>query len=248
MLGKNQTAALIQFEVAAKGCSNLETRKTKLKRIYADYFSQPGTNQFYSNFVATYINLLEFQLSEKAAGHAGAQNIPGFPVLETLNYVLSRHKWNDTAQTPVDNPFKFAEIYSVTSSQLEWVALNERARSQAWRDVELLFEKKSWHTLKSKKFQIHIPLEKAILQLYSLNAPCAVLNHFLSHLDDPHRKLMLSKKVNATRSIIDALVSLKDKVELENIREKLAQGTEERFYAENALKIIVSKFFYSLYI
>ncbi|XP_063709624.1 vacuolar protein sorting-associated protein 16B [Culicoides brevitarsis] len=238
MLGKNQEAAMIQFEAAALSCTNIDTKKSKLTRIYSDYFSQPGTNPFYANFVATYIHLLEFQLSEKAAGHANADTIVGSPVLETLNYVLGRHKWAADVTTP-DNPFKFAEIYSVIPAQFEWVGLTERSRVQAWRDVESLFEKKSWH--KAKTFQIHIPLEKAILQLYSLNAPSPVLNHFINNLDDPQRRLVLAKKVNSIRSVVDALVALKDKTELENLRDSLGQGTEEWFYAEAALKLVSSK-------
>lgn len=240
MLGRNQEAAMIQFEAAALACTNVESKKSKLTRMYSDYFSQPGTNQFYANFVATYIHLLDFQLSEKSAGHSNADAIVGSPVLETLNYVLGRHKWADVTTPTTDNPFKFAEIYSVIPGQFEWVGLTERSRVQAWRDVESLFEKKSWH--KAKSFQIHIPLEKAILQLFSLNAPSPVLNHFINHLDDPHRRLVLARKVNSIRSVVDALVALKEKTELESVRDSLAQGTEEWFYAEAALKLVVSVF------
>uniref|UniRef100_A0A336MZU5 CSON001546 protein n=1 Tax=Culicoides sonorensis TaxID=179676 RepID=A0A336MZU5_CULSO len=239
MLGRNQEAAMIQFETAAHGCSNIETRKTKLTRIYSDYFSQPGTNQFYANFVTTYIHLLEFQLAEKTAGHSNAESIVGTPVLETLNYVLGRHKWGDVTTPTPDNPFKFAEIYSVIPAQFEWIGLTERSRMQSWRDVEALFEKKSWH--KSKSFQIHIPLEKVILQLFNLSAPSPVLNHFINHLDDPQRRLVLARKVNSIRSVIDALVALKDKTELERVRDTLPNGTEEWFYAEAALKLVSSK-------
>lgn len=94
--------------------------------------------------------------------------------------------------------------------------------------------------MKQKSFTIHIPIEKAILQLHNLGAPQAILNKFLAQVDDPNRKLALARKVEATHSIIDALVGLKDKVELEVFKERLESGTEARFYAENALKNMVS--------
>lgn len=241
MLGKTHEAAMVQFNAVVHSSSNIETKKAKLKRMYADYFSQPGTSQFYAHFVATYINLLEFQLAEKAAGHSGAQSIVGKSVLETLNYVCSRHTWSDASPTTPTNTKTFSDTYQILPAQYEWVALNERARAQAWRDVEALFDKKSWHSLNSKTFQIHIPLDRVILQLHQLKAPSAVLVHFLSYMEDGHRRLAIARRVGAVRGQIDALAALKDKVMLENFKNSLAQGSEERFYAENVLKNMTGK-------
>lgn len=66
------------------------------------------------------------------------------------------------------------------------------------------------------------------------------MNSFLSHVDDASNKLVLARKVGAVRSVVDSLVTLKDKVELENLKDRLGNGTEEKFYAENALKNLVS--------
>lgn len=65
------------------------------------------------------------------------------PVLETLSYVCSQHKWSDAANaTATNSPYKLMEVYKISQSQFEWIALNERSRSQAWRDLEGMFEKK----------------------------------------------------------------------------------------------------------
>lgn len=241
MLGKTHEAAMVQFSALVQSCSNIETKKNKLKRMYSDYFSQPGTNPFYSHFIATYINLLEFQLNEKAAGHSGAQSIVGTSPLETLTYVCSHHKWGDPATPTTETPLKFSETYQILPAQYEWVTLNERAKGKAWRDVETLFDKKSWHSLKAKTFQIHIPLEKVILQLHLLQAPNAVLGHFLSFMDDGQRRLALARRVGAVKGQIDAMAALKDKAGLENFKNNLTQGSEERFYAENILKNMTGK-------
>lgn len=64
------------------------------------------------------------------------------PVMKTIYYSCSQHKWTDTDPTAKYNPFKLVEVHGVSQAQFEWVALNERAKSQAWKDLEGLFEKK----------------------------------------------------------------------------------------------------------
>lgn len=65
------------------------------------------------------------------------------PVLETLFYASSQYKWSDAANNVIPNsPYKLMELFKVSQTQFEWIALNERSRSQAWRDLEGIFEKK----------------------------------------------------------------------------------------------------------
>lgn len=139
-------------------------------------------------------------------------------------------------------PHKFAESFKVAQSQFDWIALNERSQCQAWRDLETMFEKKSWATLKTTRtFSIAVPLDRAILQLYAMEAPVAVLNMFLAHIDEPQRRLALARKTKAVKSAVDALVDLKDRTELERFVETLEVGTDVRFYAENAVKNLVGR-------
>lgn len=231
MLGRNHDATMMQFQVFVTSTSNIEVRKQKLKQMYSNYFTQPGCNVFYSVMISNYINLLEWQSAEKTKD----TNILNASVLRTLYYISEK-------QSPTMTPQQFAELYNISAPQYQWITLNERAKSQAWLDIQLLFENKSWTAkFKTKSFQIHIPLERTILQLHSLSAPAAILNQFLSHVDDPQRRLMLSKRVNAVRSEIDSLVLLKDKAGLESLRDRLDQASEERFYADNAIKNFNSK-------
>lgn len=255
---------LLQFSIYVRSTSNVEFKRQRLKKIYSDYFSQPGANSFYAQLVANYINLLgkkfahvqlepsnkkvkpsaEFQVSEQHAPNAGS--ILDRSVLETLHYACGRYKWGDTAaatlQSPA-SPFKLAEAHAVGAPQFEWIALNERARANAWLDFEHIFERKAWLNLKQRKsFTIHIPIDRTILRLAALAAPEPVLNNFLAKVDDPARRLGLARRVGAKKGVVDALVALKDRPELELFRDGLEAGTEERFYAENALKSLVSRF------
>ncbi|XP_058453840.1 vacuolar protein sorting-associated protein 16B [Malaya genurostris] len=235
-LGRHHEASLLQFSVYVRSTSNIEFKRQRLKKIYADYFSQPGANVFYAQLVANYINLIEFQIAEQHSNGLNVGSILDQSVLNTLFYVCGRYKWGDTSLQTNENPFKLVEAHQVAQSQFEWIALNERARRQAWLDFEHIFEKKAWLNLKQKSFNIHIPLDKTILRLFALHAPDPVLSNFLSKVEDPQRRLVLARKVNAKKTIIDALVALKDRIELESYRNSLDAGTEERFYAENAIK------------
>lgn len=85
---------------------------------------------------------LDFQQKEKQA-NPKAFEILDRPALETLYYASSQYKWSDTANNTIANsPYKLMEVYKISQSQFEWIALNERSRSQAWRDLEGIFEKK----------------------------------------------------------------------------------------------------------
>lgn len=68
-----------------------------------------------------------------------------------------------------------------------------------------------------------------------------MLNYFLSKINEPNHRLAVAHRVNATKSIVDALSELKDKAGLEKFVETLPVGTDGRFYAENVLKNVVSR-------
>ncbi len=85
----------------------------------------------------------DFQQSEKQS-NPKAFEILDRPVLETLHYASSQYKWSDAATnaSAINSPYKLQESFKISQSQFEWITLNERSRSQAWRDLEGIFEKK----------------------------------------------------------------------------------------------------------
>lgn len=86
--------------------------------------------------------LLDWQ-SQEASINKSSTELFDSSVLETIYYACSKHKWNSTDNAAARYcPYKLAESHKVMQSQFEWIALHERSRSQSWRDVELLFEKK----------------------------------------------------------------------------------------------------------
>lgn len=228
-----------------KLCKSPDVKKQKLNKIYTESIApQPGiVCTYYSTIVTSYITLLEWQLKEKIRNPRLINILDASP-LQSLYHACSNHKWNVAIAAELannSNPYNFMELFKVAQSQFDWIALNERAHSQAWCDLSKIFEKKSWPSLKaSKSFTIHVPLERVILQLNALDAPVDVLNMFLANIDDPQRRLALAKRFNAGKSIVDALVELKNRDELEKFIGKLIDRDAVRIHAENALKLLVS--------
>lgn len=232
MLNRREEAALLQFSAIVQS-KNAIQKLDKLKKTQELF-----TNPFLLNQVQSYINLLELQINERM--YFQPHDVIDKSVLETLYYACNKfQKFSEPQTTSITNPFKIVEQFNIAPAQFEWIALNERAKSQAWRDIESLFEKKS-SLLKKKTFVIHIPLEIVILKLHQLRAPQAVLDAFLQHVEDLERRLTLSKRVGAIHSIVDALTILKDKRSLEEFKESLASGTAEYFYTEKAITSISS--------
>lgn len=241
---------MLQYDVTMKLCKSPDVKKHKLNKIYTEYFSPQtsSVHSYYTSIVSNYISLLEWQLTEKIH-NPKLKNILDAPVLESLYHACSNFKWSAAASSSSDpaiiggqsNPYKFVDAYKVSQSQFDWIALNERAQDQKWCDLDTIFEKKTWHTLKTTKtFSLNVPLDRVVRQLHALDAPVAVLNSFLARIDDVHKRLELAKRYNASRSIVDALVELKDRGELERYAETLAKSTDVRIYADNAIKNLVS--------
>lgn len=218
-------ASVSQFKAEATS-KNVIQKREKLKRIV----EQPHCSPLIQQQVSNYISLLELQINERL--HFQPYDVLDESVLETLFVCCEKFKWASPNSTQPLNPWTFVEKYNVTPAQFEWIALNSRGKSQDWR-LEELFERKS--VLKKNVFSIHIPIELTIIRLHYLEAPQPILNFFLKHIEDPERRLMLSKKVGAIHSIIESLVLLKDKTALSSFKDSLATGTVEYYSAENAL-------------
>lgn len=229
-----------------KLCKSPDVKKQKLNKIYNDSIGTYQTGSicsYYATQVTNYIALLEWQLKEKISNPKLINILDSSP-LESLYVACSNHKWSnassDLSVANQSNPYQFVDMFKIAQSQFDWITLNERAQSQAWCDLDKIFEKKSWHSLKTtKSFSISVPLERVIFQLKALDAPADILNIFLAHIDDPHRRLALAKRFDVGKSIVDSLVELKNREDLENFISTMNVRDNVRIYAENALKNMV---------
>lgn len=89
--------------------------------------------------------VLGWQSKEKTTNTRDADLFDS-PVLQTIFYSCAMHKWSDIDPAAKYNPQLLVDTHRVCQAQFEWVALSERARSQAWKDLEALFEKKVHNT------------------------------------------------------------------------------------------------------
>lgn len=228
-----------------KLCKSTDVKKQKLNKIYNDLVAyQTGTVcSTYTTILTNYISLIDWQLKEKI-NHPKLLNILDSSALESLYFASMNHKWSsasaDSSVPNQSNPYQFAEMFKISQPQFDWIALNERSKSQAWCDLEKIFERKSWHSLKTTKtFSISVPLERAIFQLNAFDAPADILNIFLAHIE-PQRRLMIAKRFPvAGKSMVDALVELRNRDELEQYIQQLEIRDNVRIHAENALKNMV---------
>jgi len=81
----------------------------------------------------------------------------------------------------------------------------------------------------------------AVQRLFELQAPSTVLQLFLSKMSNSSDKLALAQRVKCIKAVIDAMVSLKQQQDLQQLKETLPERSEEQFYCENALKSLQSK-------
>lgn len=229
-----------------KLCKSTDVKKQKLNKIYNELIAhQNGTIcSFYTTIITNYISLIDWQLKEKIS-NPKLLNILDSSPLESLFFASMNHKWsNASADFSIpnqSNPYQFADMFKISQPHFDWITLNERAKTQAWCDLEKIFERKSWHSLKTTKtFSISVPVERVIFQLHAYDAPADILNVFLMLIDDPHRRLVLAKRFPlAGKSVVDTLVELKNREELEQYIDTLSVRDNVRIHGENALKNMV---------
>lgn len=218
---------MVQFKtVLASGQAG--QRRARLKAIYNDYFSQPGTSSFLSQTVANYLNLMNWQATEEESRKS--LNLVGQSTLQSLFHCSRTHQWTDASGGM--SVHSFAKQYQVPDAQLEYILLTERAMSKSWCDLETIFEKKN---LLKKSFQLHIPLDRVLLRLHQLDAPQATLYYFLNQIADCNGRLLMSRTVNCAKATIDSYVGLKLKADLVVYKDSLPAGSPERFYADKCI-------------
>ncbi|XP_062123122.1 vacuolar protein sorting-associated protein 16B [Drosophila sulfurigaster albostrigata] len=237
--GRHQEAALQQFQ-AAMACSGIAARKQQLQRLI-DAYAKAGVGviPLYEQVFHAALKLQLLQEKEGLTHQFGEHATP----IELLYVCCAQNKnWKDQDMLKVTSPQRFAADQEISPAQYEWTALNERAQAQAYADLECIFERVStWHPLKSRQFHISFDLALAVQRLFELQAPATVLQLFLSKMSNSSEKLALAQRVKCIKAVIDAMVSLKQQQELQQLRESLPERSEEQFYCENALKSLQSK-------
>lgn len=236
-MGKTQEA-LILFYKQIFQLDNIAQRKERFQKCM-EMFTDVST--IYNQLIYANLKLLALMENERTS-FGNSIDINSSPI-EILHVCCSKYNnWKEQDMLKPLSPYRLTADLQISASQFEWCAMNERSRAQAYADLQHIFEHiPTWHPIKQKQFHISFSLELAILRLFELHAPASVLYIFLSKLSNSTDKLTLAKKVKCVKAEIDALLSLKDIIQLTLLRDSLPERSEEQFYCDNALKAAQTK-------
>ena len=237
--GMNKTQeALLLFYKQIFQLDDITQRREQFQKCMKMFASDSSV---YNQIIAANLKLLAL-LENEGPSLGNSIDINSSPV-EILHVCCSKYNnWKEQDITKPLSPYRLTADLQISASQFEWCALNERSRNQAYADLQHIFEHiPTWHPIKQKQFHISFSLELAILRLFELQAPATVLYLFLSKLSNNNDKLALAKKVKCVKAEIDALMGLKDIIQLTLLRDSLPERSEEQFYCDNALKAAQTK-------
>ncbi|KAM7360596.1 vacuolar protein sorting 16B [Cochliomyia hominivorax] len=236
-LGKSQDSLLLLYQDIYQA-DNIKERKEKLQKIMETY---PAICPVYPQIIHANMKVLNLLETERNNLN-NSITIDSSPIEVLHACCMKYNNWKEQDMLKPTSPYRFSADLQISAGQFEWCALNERTRAQAYADLPHIFEHiPTWHPMKQKQFHISFSLELAILRLFELQAPTTILYLFLSRLSNNNDKLALAKKVKCVKAEIDALVGLKDIVQLTALRDSLPERSEEQFYCENALKTAQTK-------
>ncbi|TMW47451.1 hypothetical protein DOY81_007469 [Sarcophaga bullata] len=236
-MNKTQEALLLFYKQIFQ-LDSITQRKEQFQKCMKMFTAD---SSIYNQIIASNLKLLAL-LENEGSTLGNNIDINSSPV-EILHVCCSKYNnWKEQDITKALSPYRLTADLQISASQFEWCALNERSRAQAYADLQHIFEHMpTWHPIKQKQFHISFSLELAILRLFELQAPATVLYLFLSKLSNNNDKLALAKKVKCVKAEIDALMGLKDIIQLTLLRDSLPERSEEQFYCDNALKAAQTK-------
>ncbi|XP_030371290.1 vacuolar protein sorting-associated protein 16B [Scaptodrosophila lebanonensis] len=240
--GRSQEAALLQFQ-AAMSCNELVIRKQQLQRL-VDAYANAGVGiiPLHEQIFHAALKLQLLVERERGSGLGKQLSDHATPVEVLYACCQINNNWKEQDMLKLISPQRFSADQQISAAQYEWTALNERARAQAYADLEAIFERvPTWNPIKSKQFHISFDLALAVQRLYELKAPPTVLQMFLSKMNNNSDKLRLAQRVKCTKAIIDAMVGLKQVQELQILKDTLAERSDDQFYCENAIKGLQTK-------
>ncbi|XP_037954891.1 vacuolar protein sorting-associated protein 16B [Teleopsis dalmanni] len=236
--GKQQEATLLKFK-SVYTSNELQVRKQYLQQLARN--NSAGSNSLFQQIFHATLKLLEL-IEKERNSLDNLVHMDSTPVEVLYACCQKYNNWKEQDLISVLSPFRISAEQQISASQFEWTALNERAISQAYGDLESVFERlPTWNPIKQKQFHISFPLDAAIVRLFELKAPSSVLYLFLSKISSSTEKLELAQRVKCTKAAIDAMIGLKDINQLTQLKDSLPERSEEQFYCDRAIKSLQTK-------
>lgn len=243
MLQKLEDAAMIEYK-SAVSVQQPEQKLKSIQRCWKNHFER--SFPLCSDLVREYCHLLERQLpieeedarQERENKNTAFQNLPrttsllNMPVITTLYYCCLYHY--TLPENHLASPLSIKKDHQLSNKQFVWTALAALTKRQMWREIDSLFESRSW--LGGKKLRCCIGFDKAVDLLHSLNAPIEIVTKYLKLVDNCEVRLNLAKKCKCEMLVVDTLVSMGDRQSLESYKEQLVPHSKPYIYLLEALK------------
>ncbi|GAB6022359.1 Spermatoproteinsis-defective protein 39 [Chamberlinius hualienensis] len=245
MVGRMEDVAILNYKLSLRS-TYFKTKISEMVKCYKNYFTSDPSLEFNSSLVYEHISLLERQApideaDENTMKQSNNEIFQRFPrtaslvnksVLTTLYYCCLYHY--GLTENNLASPFAIRKAHHLTDKQFIWTAVTARARLQRWTDIDSLMLTKT--LFKGSKVKFHFNPEHFIELLKVNKASREILSKFIGHIEDAELKLKLAKKCECHTLVVDLLISMKDRVQLELYKSKLLPHSTDFQYAQDALK------------
>ncbi|XP_055879712.1 spermatogenesis-defective protein 39 homolog isoform X2 [Biomphalaria glabrata] len=244
LLGRNEEAAMYKYKTCV-AAPDVSVKISKLRDCMRSFFQNDSQLSFDSSLVEQYIDLLERQrpIEETDAQLESSgkstlfrdfprkRSLLDMPVVTTLYYCCLYHY--DLGENSLASPLSLKKRHMISDKQFLWTSISARARLRNWKDIEALLTTKSWFG--GTKMKAVIAFEKIVNILHRNGAPPDVLDKYISMIDNLEQRLSVAKKVECHKAVVDTLVALKNRQELEQYTSKLERYSKEGLYAHDIL-------------
>lgn len=245
LLGRTDEAGMLNYKLAIK-TAQPEKKLKLLQHCQRNHFQSDPSLSTYFHLISEQISLLERQLpieendirQEKEGINSVFQEIPrpaslvNNSVITTLYYCCLYH-W-ELPENNFASPQAIKKAHQLTDKQFVWTALGALTQRQQWKEIENLFQSKSW--LGGTKMRCCIGFDKVVDVLCLHKAPIEVVAKYLKLVDGLEKRLSLAKKYKCHQVVVDTLVLMKDRLGLEDYKQKLLPHSTEHLYLQEALR------------
>ncbi|XP_006813614.1 spermatogenesis-defective protein 39 homolog [Saccoglossus kowalevskii] len=223
ILGRTEEAAMLHYKMSIVKMP--ADRLRNLKNTFREYFKHDTSLSEATPYLEDHCALLERQIAieqtdvhlEKEGKHIMFKEVPRvttlpfLPVITTLFYCCMYHY--EAPDNDISSPFSMRRDFKLTENQFLYTALTARTKLRRWRDIETMLTAKGWFG--GTKMKASIGFEKVIDILSKMNAPPEVMGKYIMCIDNTELRLSLANKLNCHGAVIDTLVQMKDRQQLQ---------------------------------
>lgn len=244
MLNRTEEAAILKYKQAISA-PDVRGKMNALRGCLKAHFMHEPDLAHEANLVEQHAALLERQWpiedtdsKSEALGNLVFKQFPrkvsilNMPLITTLYYCCFYH--GRDAENLLTSPLAIKKQHQLSDKQYVWTALSARSRLKQWTGIEELLTAKGWFG-STKKVSV-IGFDKVCEILHRTSAPEEILSKYLRMIDGSERRLNIARKYKCHEVVVETLVYLRDRQELQVYASKLPPGSLGLRNAQDALR------------